>query len=68
MLRLRRPGLEDILLKKCVQRSLQLRDARNSPVHLLPRRLQCVPLVPVQLLDRLLDFLLVLQKGAQHLL
>src|SRR6266702_538545 len=37
------------------------------PVDLLPRCLQGVALVPVQLLDGLLDFFLVLQYCAQHL-
>ena len=45
----------------------QLRSASsvpNVPVHFLPGGLQGVTLVPVQLLDRLLDLLFVLQHGS----
>jgi hypothetical protein len=42
--------------------------ARNLPVHLLPCRHQGISLVPVQLLDRLLNLFFVFQHCAQHLL
>jgi hypothetical protein len=41
--------------------------ARNLPVHLLPCRHQGISLVPVQLLDRLLNLFLVFQHCARHL-